>query len=288
MSPTNPIGPTNATALPVRRAAPAKTRRASPPASTPSCAAASSPSAIRLSWRARPTISHKPAAAAEANTASAPGGSGARLPRSQWITPPRRLTSTSEISTVIAAEKKMPTMTPARSSECTGSPPDLDAMRNTTTPATTAPAEAKEARPKASPTVPPRPNSCPITAPNAAPLDTPSTDGSARGLRVRAWKPAPATARAPPAMTAAAMRGSLRSRTTTRSMLWAGPRPVSTPSTAPGDTGALPTNRAATAAPATRAASAISASARRRGVTRPPPAASTGRLSPGARTLRGV
>ena len=59
------------------------------------------------------------------------------------------------------------------------------------------------------------PNTWASTTPNAAPLETPRTEGSASGLRVRAWKPAPATARAPPASSAAAMRGRRRLSTTT-------------------------------------------------------------------------
>src|SRR3989304_2241185 len=54
-----------------------------------------------------------------------------------------------------------------------------------------------------SPTVarsdPSRPAIWASTAPRAAPLATPSTAGSARGFRVRAWKATPATASPPPA-----------------------------------------------------------------------------------------
>src|SRR5262245_11866037 len=78
--------------------------------------------------------------------------------------------------------------------------------------------------------------------PKAAPLDTPSTEGSARGLRVRAWKATPATARAPPARIATAMRGSRRPRVTTRSTASGSARPASARTTAAGERAALPTN----------------------------------------------
>src|SRR5499433_2201679 len=52
MRPTKPIGPTKATTVPVRRAAPKKMRRLSPRASTPSSVAPSSPRARRFRARA--------------------------------------------------------------------------------------------------------------------------------------------------------------------------------------------------------------------------------------------
>ena len=54
------MGPTNATTVPVRSAAPAKTRRFTRSASTPSSRAPSSPSARRLSARAWPRTSQRP------------------------------------------------------------------------------------------------------------------------------------------------------------------------------------------------------------------------------------
>ena len=59
------------------------------------------------------------------------------------MTPPSRSKSTIEMSTVIAEEKKIPTITPARTSVWTGKPPAPAAMRYTAPPATKAPANAK-------------------------------------------------------------------------------------------------------------------------------------------------
>jgi hypothetical protein len=123
------MGPVKATTVPVSTEAAMKTRRLSRSASTPSCTAASSPSARRLSSRAWRRISQKPSSARPANTASEPAGIGARLPSSQCTTPPRRLKSTIEMSTVIAEVKKIPTMTPASSSVWMDSPPGITAIR---------------------------------------------------------------------------------------------------------------------------------------------------------------
>ena len=49
-----------------------------------------------------------------AKTESAGGGIGVTLPSSHWMMAPSRLVSTTEMSTAIAEEKKIPTMTPAR------------------------------------------------------------------------------------------------------------------------------------------------------------------------------
>src|SRR5215510_8492721 len=241
MRPTKPIGPTKATTVPVKRAAPRKMRRLRPRASTPSSVAPSSPRARRFRARAWPSTSQTPTAVARVKMASWPGGIGATLPSSQYITPPRRLASTIEMSTVIEAEKKMPTMTPARSSVCTGSPAPLEAMRYTASPAATAPAKPKAASPRASTTPCPSPETWATTTPKAAPPETPRMEGSASGFRVRAWKPAPATASAPPARTAAAMRGSRMLSTTARSVPPEGPRPAIRSSTARGGTAAAPT-----------------------------------------------
>src|SRR6266850_1814961 len=59
-------------------------------------------------------------------------------------------------------------------------------MRYTAPAATSAPANAKAVRPTASRSVRPRPKLCPITTPNAAPAEMPSTEGSASGFRERA------------------------------------------------------------------------------------------------------
>src|SRR6266850_2546497 len=129
ISPTKPMGPVKATTVPVSSAAATNTRRLSRSASTPSWLAASSPRASKFSSRALRRISHTPRAASAANRASEAAGIGARLPSSQWITPLSRLKSTIEMITVIAAEKKIPTMTPARSRVCTASPPGATAIR---------------------------------------------------------------------------------------------------------------------------------------------------------------
>ena len=101
------------------------------------------------------------------------------------MTPPSRSKSTIEISTVIAEEKKIPTITPARTSVCTGKPPAPAAMTYTALPATKAPANANAVSPRASSSPARSPNTCASTTPNAAPLDTPRTEGSASGFRVR-------------------------------------------------------------------------------------------------------
>ena len=95
-----------------------------------------------------------------------------------------------------------------------------------------APANAKAVRPSASRNERPRPKLCPITTPNAAPAEMPSTEGSASGLRVSAWKATPATARAPPASTAAAIRGKRMDKVTTRSTDSGAARPDTADSTA--------------------------------------------------------
>jgi hypothetical protein len=81
-----------------------------------------------LSRRELASTSAKPAAETRAKTASAAAGIGATFPSSHWMTAPRRFVSTIEISTAIADEKKIPTMTPASSSVCTASPPAPAAM----------------------------------------------------------------------------------------------------------------------------------------------------------------
>ena len=90
-----------------------------------------------------------------------------------------------------------------------------------------------------------------MTTPNAAPPEMPSTEGSASGLRVSAWNATPATASAPPASAATAIRGRRIERVTTRSTDSAAARPVTAPITAPGEMGALP-RKSAAAATATR------------------------------------
>src|SRR5438876_4005093 len=129
ISPTKPMGPVNATTVPVSSAAATNTRRLSRSASTPSWREASSPSASRFSSRALFRISQTPAPARTAKSASEAAGIGPRLPSSQWITPVRRLKSTTEMITVMAAEKKMPTMTPVRSRVWTARPPGAVATR---------------------------------------------------------------------------------------------------------------------------------------------------------------
>src|SRR5437660_11104021 len=129
ISPTKPIGPVKATTVPVSNAAATNTRRLSRSASTPSWLAASSPRASRFSSRALLRMSHTPPAASAAKRASEAAGIGGRLPSRQWNTPPSRFKATTEMITVIAAEKKIPTMTPARSRVCTARPPGATAMR---------------------------------------------------------------------------------------------------------------------------------------------------------------
>src|SRR5206468_2299674 len=129
ISPTKPMGPVNATTVPVSSAAATNTRRLSRSASTPSWREASSPSASRFSSRELFRISQTPAPARTAKSASEAAGIGPRLPSSQWITPVRRLKSTTEMITVMAAEKKMPTMTPVRSRVWTARPPGAVATR---------------------------------------------------------------------------------------------------------------------------------------------------------------
>ena len=109
-----------------------------------------------------------------------------------------------------------------------------------------------------------RPRICASTTPKAAPLDTPSTEGSASGLRVNAWKPTPATASAPPASTATATRGSRRLSVTIASTDDASARPASARATAAGESPALPTNSAATPSASSTTASAASTLTRRR------------------------
>ena len=74
-------------------------------------------------------MSQKPTVPSIANTASPRGGIALTLPRSQWTMPPRRLMSTSEVTTVMAAAKNSPTITPASTSVCTGSPAPAAAMK---------------------------------------------------------------------------------------------------------------------------------------------------------------
>ena len=90
------------------------------------------------------------------------------------------------MSTVMADEKKIPTMTPARRSVWIDSALPAEAIANTAPAASNAPAKANAARPSAARIVGPRPKIWPVTTPKAAPPETPSTAGSASGLRVRA------------------------------------------------------------------------------------------------------
>src|SRR2546430_71222 len=87
-----------------------------------------------------------------------------------------------------------------------------------------------------------------MTTPNAAPPEMPSTEGSASGLRVSAWNPTPATASAPPASAATAIRGSRMASVTTRSTDSGAARPVTAAKTALGEIDALPTKSAPAAA----------------------------------------
>ena len=100
------------------------------------------------------------------------------------------------------------------------------------------------------------PSSIAVSAPTAAPPETPSTYGSASGLRSNTCNSAPAIASEPPVANAANARGSRSSCTIVRGI--ASPRPASARRTVVGSSAMLPTPSAsANAATATAARVAI-------------------------------
>ena len=102
------------------------------------------------------------------------------------MTPPSLSKSTIEMSTVIAEEKKIPTITPARTSVCTGKPPAPAAMTIHRAAGHEGAGKREHGQPEGfeQPGLEAR-TPCASATPNAAPLDTPRTEGSASGLRVR-------------------------------------------------------------------------------------------------------
>ena len=155
-------------------------------------------------------------------------------------------------------------------------------MRYTAPAAMSAPANAKAVRPTASRSVRPSPKLCPITTPNAAPAEIPSTEGSASGFRVSAWNATPATASAPPASIAAAIRGRRIDRVTTRSTDSGAARPATAEMTALGESCALPRKSAPAAARTSTPDSVLSTRTRRLvGLTEMPPDGSPGRAARG-------
>src|SRR4051812_24995704 len=102
-------------------------------------------------------------------------------------------------------------------------------------------------------------------APNAAPLDAPTTKGSASGLRKRAWYAAPAAPRATPIRAASRARGRRSSTRIVRVIGSAPDRPTSTSTTSAGESRVAPSPSDATVAATSRPARPANAKADRRG-----------------------
>src|SRR6185437_2609588 len=178
MSPTNPPVPALTTATAVNPAQPTNTKLRHASSFMPTLRARSSPAASTFRGRAMRTAN---ATAKRAVIALAQGSSAhSRSPASQNTMPRRLDTSATDSKTVTIAPHALASTTPVRSSRVV---PPLRASRCTITTATTAPATAD---PWTANTAPPAIMAS--KAPTAAPPDTPSTKGSASGLRKSACK----------------------------------------------------------------------------------------------------
>ena len=135
----------------------------------------------------------------------------ARLPVVQKVTERAPAVSLIETSTARAAVVNAVTATPARSSVTTSG---FESRIETATTIATAPAAPRQAAIDARPVLNAAPRATAATAPSAAPPETPTRAGSARGLPRDPCMRAPATARPPPTMTAIAIRGARMFQTT--------------------------------------------------------------------------
>ncbi len=129
-----------------------------------------------------------------------------KLPSSQNSTTREARGSARKTRKLLNAEKAWAMAMPAGTSRSGLTRPWCWATAKTTTMAASAPSNAAPDN-AYSPAAPSEPNSSTAVAPTEAPEDTPSTYGSASGLRTSAWMVTSAAVRPAPATAASSTRG---------------------------------------------------------------------------------
>src|ERR1035437_9014476 len=251
-SPTNPTSPAPATVTAASRLAARYTRRVARSTSTPSAAAGSSPSAS--SSISRPSASSSVPPITTYTAIHLVPCQVASL--SDPIIHHRALLTVSLVapasSTITAAFANAPTTTPAMSST-RGSPraPAARATSSTIVTANAAPANAAIGNTASDVKC----TATAVTAPTAAPPETPRRYGSASGLRSVACSAAPLKPSPAPITMPSAIRG--RRSVCTIAMAFASPLPKSADQTVPGASDTGPRARPASAATSSATSSAI-------------------------------